>query len=71
MIRTNERLREALCTVGNGYVATRGCAPEAAASEAHYPGTYAAGVYNIAEPTGSPAGRSRTKASSTFPTGCH
>ncbi|MGO9928069.1 MAG: trehalose-phosphatase [Mycobacterium sp.] len=46
---TNERLREALCTVGNGYVATRGCAPEATASEpsgAHYPGTYAAGVYN-------------------------
>ncbi len=45
----NERLREALCTVGNGYVATRGCAPEATASEAsgaHYPGTYAAGVYN-------------------------
>ncbi len=47
-----ERLREALCTVGNGYVATRGCAPEATASEAsgasgaHYPGTYAAGVYN-------------------------
>lgn len=42
----HERLREALCTVGNGYVATRGCAPEAAACEAHYPGTYAAGVYN-------------------------
>ncbi|ORW26200.1 trehalose-phosphatase [Mycobacterium palustre] len=41
-----ERLRETLCTVGNGYVATRGCAPEATASEAHYPGTYAAGVYN-------------------------
>ena len=44
-----ERLREALCTVGNGYVATRGCAPEAraaGASEAHYPGTYAAGIYN-------------------------
>ncbi len=41
-----ERLREALCTVGNGYIATRGCAPEAAASDAHYPGTYAAGVYN-------------------------
>ncbi len=41
-----ERLREALCTVGNGYVATRGCAPEAAASDAHYPGTYATGVYN-------------------------
>ena len=43
---TYERLREALCTVGNGYIATRGCAPEAATSEAHYPGTYAAGVYN-------------------------
>lgn len=42
----DERLREALCTVGNGYVATRGCAPEASASEVHYPGTYAAGVYN-------------------------
>jgi alpha,alpha-trehalase len=41
-----ERLREALCTVGNGYVATRGCAPEAVASETHYPGTYATGVYN-------------------------
>lgn len=41
-----ERLRETLCTVGNGYVATRGCAPEATATEAHYPGTYAAGVYN-------------------------
>ena len=41
-----ERLREALCTVGNGYVATRGCVPEAAASEVHYPGTYATGVYN-------------------------
>lgn len=44
-----ERLREALCTVGNGYVATRGCAPEATASEAHYPGTYATGVYNTLE----------------------
>ncbi|WP_420866044.1 trehalose-phosphatase [Mycobacterium lacus] len=42
----DERLREALCTVGNGYVATRGCAPEAVASETHYPGTYATVVYN-------------------------
>lgn len=42
----DERLREALCTVGNGYVATRGCAPEASASEVHYAGPYAAGVYN-------------------------
>jgi trehalose-phosphatase len=41
-----EKLREALCTTGNGYFATRGAAPEAAAGEAHYPGTYLAGVYN-------------------------
>ncbi|WP_082698659.1 trehalose-phosphatase [Mycobacterium sp. GA-2829] len=41
-----ERLREALCTVGNGYLATRGAAPEARADALHYPGTYAAGVYN-------------------------
>ena len=43
-----ERLREALCTLGNGYFATRGAAPEAAAGEVHYPGTYAAGVYDRA-----------------------
>ena len=41
-----ERLREALCTLGNGYFATRGAAPEAAADPVHYPGTYAAGCYN-------------------------
>jgi len=41
-----ERLREALCTLGNGYFATRGAAPEAAAGADHYPGTYVAGVYN-------------------------
>lgn len=41
-----ELLREALCTVGNGYFATRGCAPESCASESHYPGTYVAGIYN-------------------------
>ncbi|MCV7256272.1 trehalose-phosphatase [Mycobacterium hackensackense] len=41
-----EKLREALCTVGNGYFATRGAAPESAAGQVHYPGTYAAGVYN-------------------------
>ena len=38
--------REALCTLGNGYFATRGAAPEAAADEVHYPATYFAGVYN-------------------------
>ncbi|MCZ4125235.1 glycoside hydrolase family 65 protein, partial [Streptomyces sp. H39-S7] len=41
-----ERLRESLCTLGNGYFATRGAAPEAAAGPVHYPGTYAAGCYN-------------------------
>ncbi|OBI40263.1 trehalose-phosphatase [Mycobacterium kyorinense] len=41
-----ELLREALCTVGNGYFATRGCAPESTAGDVHYPGTYAAGIYN-------------------------
>ncbi|MGQ4600791.1 trehalose-phosphatase [Nocardia sp. R6R-6] len=41
-----EKLREALCTVGNGYFATRGAAPECRAGAVHYPGTYVAGVYN-------------------------
>lgn len=41
-----EGQREALCTVGNGYLATRGAAPEAGADGTHYPGTYIAGVYN-------------------------
>ncbi len=41
-----ERLREALCTLGNGYFATRGAAPEAAPDAVHYPGTYVAGCYN-------------------------
>jgi trehalose/maltose hydrolase-like predicted phosphorylase len=41
-----EGLREALCTTGNGYFATRGAAPESAADGTHYPGTYVAGCYN-------------------------
>ncbi|MEU4498551.1 glycosyl hydrolase family 65 protein [Streptomyces sp. NPDC023998] len=41
-----ERLRESLCTLGNGYFATRGAAPECTANSVHYPGTYAAGCYN-------------------------
>ncbi|WP_020524763.1 beta-phosphoglucomutase family hydrolase [Catelliglobosispora koreensis] len=41
-----EGLREALCTTGNGYLATRGAAPECAADGVHYPGSYLAGVYN-------------------------
>ncbi|MDX1620644.1 MAG: glycosyl hydrolase family 65 protein [Nitriliruptorales bacterium] len=42
----SERLREALCTLGNGRFATRGAAPEAEANEVHYPGTYVAGLYD-------------------------
>lgn len=42
----SEKLREALCTVGNGYFATRGAAPESKAGQVHYPGTYAGGIYN-------------------------
>jgi trehalose/maltose hydrolase-like predicted phosphorylase len=41
-----EGLREALCTLGNGYFATRGAAAEARADEVHYPGTYVAGIYD-------------------------
>ncbi|WP_019176288.1 trehalose-phosphatase [Methanomassiliicoccus luminyensis] len=41
-----EGLREALCTLGNGYLATRGAAPESSADGVHYPGTYLAGTYN-------------------------
>ncbi|MEU3980829.1 glycosyl hydrolase family 65 protein [Streptomyces sp. NPDC026672] len=41
-----ERLRESLCTLGNGYLATRGALPECAADDVHHPGTYAAGCYD-------------------------
>ncbi|PZM97265.1 MAG: family 65 glycosyl hydrolase, partial [Actinobacteria bacterium] len=43
---SGERARETMLTVGNGYLATRGAAPEAVADAHHYPGTYVAGVYN-------------------------
>ncbi len=42
----SEGIREALCTLGNGYFATRAAAPWAAADGVHYPGTYIAGGYN-------------------------
>jgi alpha,alpha-trehalase len=45
----DEALREALCTLGNGYFATRGAAEEESADEVHYPGTYLAGGYNRLE----------------------
>ena len=42
----SEKLREALCVLGNGYFATRGAAAESDANEVHYPATYVAGCYN-------------------------
>jgi alpha,alpha-trehalase len=44
-----QALREALCTLGNGYFATRGAGTEAVADGVHYPGTYLAGGYNRLE----------------------
>ena len=41
-----EGLRETLCTLGNGYMASRGAAANALADDTHYPGTYLAGGYN-------------------------
>lgn len=41
-----EALREALCTTGNGYFASRGAAPESRADGIHYPGTYVNGAFN-------------------------
>ena len=38
--------REALCALANGYLGTRGAAPESHADAVHYPGVYLAGVYN-------------------------
>jgi len=44
--RDREGIREALCTLGNGYFATRGALPWVVADTFHYPGTYMAGGYN-------------------------
>ncbi len=41
-----ERLREVLCAIGNGYLVSRSAAPEVHADAVHYPGTYVAGLYN-------------------------
>ncbi|MDH3512807.1 MAG: glycoside hydrolase family 65 protein, partial [Gammaproteobacteria bacterium] len=41
-----ERLRETLCALGNGYFVTRGAGTDCSAGPNHYPGTYFAGVYN-------------------------
>lgn len=42
----HEGHREALTTLANGYLGTRGCVPERADDGVHYPGAYLAGVYN-------------------------
>jgi trehalose/maltose hydrolase-like predicted phosphorylase len=42
----DERRREALCTVGNGYFATRGAWAGSVTGDHHSPGTYLAGYYN-------------------------
>src|SRR5271166_2590866 len=44
--QASEGIREALCTLGNGYFATRAAASWAVADGVHYPGTYLAGGYN-------------------------
>jgi alpha,alpha-trehalase len=45
-IPAEQGVREALCTLGNGYFATRGAFPEADPDGIHYPGCYLAGCYN-------------------------
>lgn len=44
-----ESLRETLCTLGNGYFATRGAQESSRGDHIHYPGTYLAGGYNRLE----------------------
>lgn len=45
--QSEEKLRETLTTVGNGYFATRGCFEnEQSYKDIHYPGTYLAGLFN-------------------------
>ena len=41
-----EGIREALCSLGNGYLTMRGAAIGSVADGIHYPGTYFAGCYN-------------------------
>jgi beta-phosphoglucomutase family hydrolase len=45
-IAENEKSRESLLTVGNGFFASRGGFCEEKSSKFHYPATYMAGVYN-------------------------
>ena len=41
-----EKSREALLTIGNGYMGTRGAMEEISAGKTNYPATYIAGLYN-------------------------
>ncbi len=45
-IPEKEKSREALLTVGNGYMGTRGAMEEISAGKFNYPATYIAGLYN-------------------------
>lgn len=54
---SHETHREALTTLGNGYMATRGALPEHSDDGIHYPGTYLAGIYNRLESTVDGKGR--------------
>jgi len=47
-VPSREGTREALCALANGYWGTRGAGEESVADEVHYPGTYFAGVYDVA-----------------------
>lgn len=42
----NEKSREALLTIGNGFFGTRGAMIESSANKINYPGTYVAGLFN-------------------------
>ncbi|MCC5831735.1 MAG: glycoside hydrolase family 65 protein [Chlamydiales bacterium] len=45
-IPKEQKLREVLCALGNGYFVSRGAFEESEAGESDYPGTYLAGGYN-------------------------
>ena len=45
-VAEQQGLREALCTLGNGFFCARGAFPWEEADDIHYPGTYVAGGYN-------------------------
>ncbi|MHA1991405.1 MAG: HAD-IA family hydrolase [Candidatus Hodarchaeales archaeon] len=47
--KKEESKREVLCTIGNGYLGTRGVIEEFNSKFSSYPGTYIAGIYNKLE----------------------